>query len=321
MRACFARCLSSIRLGGSVFLENSKRILSSLETPALPNSSYSVVTDVDKSKATVINEFRIKNNGVLSYENYIDIKMLFISDLGLSPTTVAGLASDCKEIYSFHTDEIKSWIDSLVFRSFHRTQVAELLQHNPWLLLIPVENILNILDKIMVTYEISTKELPVFCVNAPCILADTKTAEKTTDKYNYFHFIMCYRNVGDIVTSGAFKFPLDYLKLRYEFLYRRGQFYPMNRHFQTRVKLPSLKDVFCTTDHDFCETVAKCDLNELLLFKKLFAVEEELRDEEERAEMNEVASAKNDVEDFDDFENELDDLDMNSFANELTKHL
>ena len=294
------------------------RNYSSLKTVSAVTSQYSVVTDVDLSKVAVLDNFRSNKKRLLQYEKYIEIKMMLICDVGIDAKSVANFAADCKEIFSLNPEEIMIWIDTLISHSFHRDQVAELVKNNPWLLLIPIDNISKIIEKIVINFQLTRKELPLFCINAPCILADTTTAKKTTDKYNYFYFIVCHRNLEEIVTSGIFKFPLDYLKLRYEFLHRRGQFSKINRHFQTRVETKPLTDIYCTTDQDFCVKVAECDLNELNLFKKCMIGEEDIR---EREEFNTTITNENTAVEIDDVESETGDPSLNAFADELTKHL
>ena len=248
-----------------------------------------------------------------SVTNYLALKLFLMRDVGIDPVLLADLAQDSPEIYHCDIKGIEAWVKLLLGFSFERNQIIELIQNYPWLLLIPAHKIAKKFHDLLQQIEIARLELPLLCCNAPSVLTDE--IDDIMEKHLYFHFIMAHRDFSEVAQSGAFNFPMQHIKLRHQFLHRRGQYLKYSRHGSSKFSNPPFTDVFCSSDEKFCE-VANCDLKEYRLFEKLFEVEFELEEKEVAAEATDITTAtKNDLD-------EEDNLDKrSSLADELAKHL
>ena len=270
-------------------------------------------------KLAVVETFQLWNTKANSY-SYIDIKLFLLQNLDIDGKTLAILAKDCAEVYHLNVDDIETWIQFLLKYSFTRNQIKSLIEKYPWLLLVPVPKIAKLFHDIVSKIEITRLELPVLCVNAPCVLVED--SQITLDKYHYLHFIMSFRDIPEIVKSGVLSFSLPHIKLRHQFLHRRGQYFQLSRHGSSRKPNPSVYDMFCTTDEKFCHSVANSELDEYECFRTIFSMEQkwENRAFDKESELIKEQIAIND-EVSDDLEDDYSDSEQNTFANELLTHL
>jgi len=254
-----------------------------------------------------------------SITNYIAIKLFLLRDVGIDSILLATFAKDIPEVYHCDVSDVEAWVKLLFQFSFERSQIIELIQNYPWMLLVPAHRMANTFHDLMQQIEIARLELPLLCCNAPNVLIDD--IELTIEKHLYFHFIMTHRDFADVVNSGVFNFSIKHLKLRHQFLYRRGQYFRSSRHESLKISNPSLTEIFCSSDEKFCE-VANCDLKEYRLFEKLFVVEMQLEEEitaataKTQAAVESKSTAVNDIDDEEKYLSE-----KSSLADELVKHL
>ena len=246
--------------------------------------------------------------------NCIAVKLYLMRDLGIDPVLLSELSNDSPEVYQCDVNDIESWVQLLLQHSFDRKQITQLIQKYPWLYVIPVQKIAKTFFDLLQEIQITRLELSELCCNAPCVLADD--TEVTLQKHFYLHFIMSHRDLTEVVSSGIFNFSLHHIKLRHQFLYRRGQYFKYTRSGATKFQNSGLKKMFCTCDKSFCEEVAGCDMQEYMMFQRLFKIE--TRCEEKAAANLDANDESSETEHNVDLDSSFEKC---SLADELAKHL
>lgn len=122
----------------------------------------------------------------------------------------------------------------------------------------------------------------------------------TVPFFQYAYFRMGVKQ-AEMVKAKLFKVSMEELRLRHCFLERRGFYQTPDKKGQTLIVNPKLKDLLSATEDVYLSQLAKATKEELDVFRKLIA-----REDEDRGQIQEYGDIEEDEEE--DEEEDLTDI-------------
>ncbi|XP_026695235.2 transcription termination factor 4, mitochondrial [Ciona intestinalis] len=254
-----------------------------------------------KVKANITSKLYSTDSYVTTVEHQL------VNEFELNHQQAENLLKRWPELNDISAEEFKIRRDYLMHLGLKVGQIKQVLTNSPNLFLthqLPLEKRVNYL---LVEIGYTRAALVHLFLSAPAVF--NETTEEVYQKHYYVHVDMGQRQgwFTDPDTLGLLQHNLQHLTERHLFLSRRGQYIAADRHGNTKIINPTLKEMFCTNINEFCDKIAKCEEAEFQLFRKMVKIELKIK------------------EDFsNDSSTEVDDDEQNSendFANNLLKHL
>nr|XP_026695235.1 transcription termination factor 4, mitochondrial-like [Ciona intestinalis] len=235
------------------------------------------------------------------------VEQQLINEFELNQKQADNLLKRFPELNDISAQEFKIKRDYLMHLGLKVGQIKQVLTNSPKIFLTHQLALEKRVNYLLVEIGYTRAALVHLFLSAPAVF--NETTEEIYQKHYYVHVDMGQREgwFTEPDTLGLLQYNLQHLTERHLFLSRRGQYIAVDRHGNTKIINPTLKEMFCSNIDNFCNKVAKCEVTEFQLFRKMVEIELKIKED----------FTKDSATVVDDDEQSLE----NDFANNLLKHL
>ncbi|CAH1797549.1 unnamed protein product [Owenia fusiformis] len=223
------------------------------------------------------------NQTVLTATNNAFTKALvFLDKHGFRQQNIVSMLHHCDELLAGQTKLIIQCLDSLRQITLKEKEAIQLIASDP--------NVRHITHKDMTSRVAQLKGLFKTSHVLRLILKSPKLLYDDFSEVAYkFQYVIFKLGVDQkpIMSTKLFDHSVMHIKTRHEFLERAGLYQLPNKKGETTIENPSLYQIFDTSDSVFAQKVAKMPTADYMTFKKLYELEEEMREEQSDSDQSE----------------------------------
>jgi len=188
----------------------------------------------------------------------------------LESNVIAEMEKKCPEISNISRNELQNRLMNLLGH-VSKNDVRKIMLKHPRILTIPPEKFNEGVNRLQNTINIKTTEMRTVFSKAP--YAFVEPIETLLQRVDYLYTNMGTTNYTIEEFVLVVNCTLHKIKLRHQFLSRRGQYFTPDKEGRTKISNPRLCEILDKSKERFCSEVAKCTVEEYDLFKDLFEKE------------------------------------------------
>ncbi|KAG5286032.1 hypothetical protein AALO_G00010230 [Alosa alosa] len=192
--------------------------------------------------------------------------------LGLNASSIVKIFDKCPALYTEKGAVVQQRIQNLWKLGLVEGSIQRVISYHPHILTIPAKRVNAAVQFIRTKCLFTAQQMREILRDSPEVAEED--LNELEHKFQYAYFRMGVKQ-AEMVKAKLFKVSMEELRCRHCFLERRGFYQTPDKKGQTLIINPKLKDILSATEDIYLSQFAKATKEELDVFRKLVAREDE----------------------------------------------